>query len=105
MKGVLICGELEKKEISSISKELISTGQKLQNSLDQSLDFLLIGENLRERAEEAAILGVNKVLIVEGPEFSEFQTVAHPPWSDRPGQGCRSQIGGEVRREYLFGLC
>ena len=72
MKGVLICGELEKKEISSISKELISTGQKLQNSLDQSLDFLLIGENLRERAEEAAILGVNKVLIVEGPEFSEF---------------------------------
>jgi electron transfer flavoprotein alpha subunit len=72
MKGILICGELEKKEISSISKELISTAQKLQGALDQRLDFLLIGENLQERAEEAAILGVNRVLTIEGPEFQEF---------------------------------
>lgn len=72
MKGILTCGELEQKEISSISKELISTGQKLQGALDQPLDYLLIGENLQERGEEAAILGVDRVLTVEGPEFSEF---------------------------------
>jgi electron transfer flavoprotein alpha subunit len=72
MKGILICGELKKEDISSISKELISIGHKLQSDLDQSLDYLLIGENLQERAEEAAILGVNRVLTVEDPEFSEF---------------------------------
>lgn len=72
MKGILICGEHEKKEISSISKELISTGQKLRRTLDQSLDFLIIGENLKEKAEDAAILGVDRVLKVEGPEFSEL---------------------------------
>ncbi len=72
MKGILICGELKNKEISSVSKELISTAHKLQSTLDQPLDFLLIGENLQERAEEVAALGVNRVLTVEGPEFSEF---------------------------------
>jgi electron transfer flavoprotein alpha subunit len=72
MKGILICGELKKEMITSSSKELISTGQKLKSTLDQSLDYLLIGENLQERAEEASILGVNRVLTVEGPEFSEF---------------------------------
>ncbi len=72
MRGVLICGEFKNEEISSVAKELISTGHKLQSALDQSLDYLIIGENLRERAEEAAILGVNRVLTVDGPEFSEF---------------------------------
>ena len=72
MKGILICGELKKEVITSSSKELISTGQKLKSALDQSLDYLLIGENLQERAEEASILGINRVLTVEGPEFSEF---------------------------------
>lgn len=72
MKGILICGELNKEEITSSSKELISTGQKLKSVLDQSLDYLLVGENLQERADEAAVLGVNRVLTVEGPEFSEF---------------------------------
>jgi electron transfer flavoprotein alpha subunit len=72
MKGILICGELENKEISSISKELICTGHKLQSALDQSLDYLLIGENLQERAKEAAAFGVSRVLTVQSPEFSEF---------------------------------
>ncbi len=72
MKGILICGELKNEGISSVSKELISTGHKLQNNLHQSLDVLFVGENLRERAEEAALLGVNRVLTAEGPEFSEF---------------------------------
>jgi electron transfer flavoprotein alpha subunit len=72
MKGILICGELKKEEIISSSKELISTGQKLRRALDQSLDFLLIGENLQEKAEKAAVLGVNRVLTVEKSESPKF---------------------------------
>jgi electron transfer flavoprotein alpha subunit len=72
MKGILICGEFKKEEITSSSKELVSTGQKLRNALDQSLDFLLIGKNLKQRAKEASNLGVNRVLTVEESESPEF---------------------------------
>jgi electron transfer flavoprotein alpha subunit len=70
----MICGELEEEKITSTSKELITTGKRLSSTLNQPLIFLLIGENLKNKAEEAAYLGIDKVLTVEGPEFS----VLHP---------------------------
>ena len=67
MKGILICGELKEKKIASVSKELITTGKKLSSILDQSLDFLLIGENIANAAEEVTNLGIDRVLPVDGP--------------------------------------
>jgi electron transfer flavoprotein alpha subunit len=72
MKGILICGEHQKEEITSISKELISTGQKLRSGGDQPLDFLLVGENLGEKAKKTSLLGIDRILTVEGSGFSEF---------------------------------
>ncbi len=72
MKGILICGELQKDGINSISKELISIGQKLRDAFDQPLDYLLIGEDIGKNVQEAAILGINRILTVEGSGFSEF---------------------------------
>lgn len=72
MKGILVCDELKKEEITSSSKELISAGQKLRRALDQYLDYLLIGENLQEKAEKAAVLGVDRVLTVEESESPKF---------------------------------
>jgi electron transfer flavoprotein alpha subunit len=72
MKGILICGELKEGKITSVSKELITIGKRLGSAIDQSLDFLLIGEDLGEAAEETALLGVNQVLKAEGPKYSEF---------------------------------
>jgi electron transfer flavoprotein alpha subunit len=72
MNGILICGELKEKKISSVSKELITTGKKLSSFLDQRIDFLLIGENLENAATEILNLGVDRVLAVQGPGFSEF---------------------------------
>jgi electron transfer flavoprotein alpha subunit len=72
MNGILIGGELKDDKITTVSKELITTGKRLSKGLDQPLDFLLIGQNLGKGAEEAALLGVQKVLTVEGPKYSEF---------------------------------
>ena len=72
MKGVLICGELKEREITAVSKELITTGKRLSRDLDLPLSFLLVGENLQNIAEQVIDHGVGKVLTVEGPEFSEL---------------------------------
>jgi len=72
VKGVLICGELKKDRITSVSKELITTGKRLASVVDRSLDFLLIGKNLEEAVGETASLGVDRVLTTEGPKYAEF---------------------------------
>jgi len=72
VKGILICGELKEKNITSVSKELITTGKRLSSIIDQSLSFLLIGENLQNVAEKVAHLGVDRILTVQGPEYSDL---------------------------------
>ena len=72
MKGVLICGELKDEKITSVSKELITTGMRLSNILNQPLDFMLIGDNGNEVAEEVINLGVDRVLTVQGQGYSDL---------------------------------
>ena len=72
MKGILICGELKEGKITSVSKELITTGKKLSRLLDQPLDFLLIGENCANVAEKIANLGVYRVVTAQGPAYSDL---------------------------------
>jgi len=72
MKGILICGELKDKQLTSLSRELITAGKKLSRNLDQALDFLIIGENLENVAEKSANLGVDRVLTVQGPAYSDL---------------------------------
>jgi len=72
VKGVLICGELKDEKITSVSKELITTGMRLSNILNQPLDFMLIGDNGNEVAEEVINLGVDRVLTVQGQGYSDL---------------------------------
>lgn len=72
MKGILIFGEMKDGKITSVSKELITTGKKLKNILEHPQDFLIVGENLENTTAEVADLGVDRVLLVQGPGYSEF---------------------------------
>ncbi len=73
----MICGELKEGKITSISRELITTGRQLSLDLGHPLVFLLIGENLHQAAEEAASWGVDEVLVADNPSLAEL----HPDLS------------------------
>ncbi len=93
----MICGELKKEKNSSISQELMTTGRRLSQDLDQPLFFLLTGENLHQAAEEASGWGVDEVLTVENPSLAEF----HPDLSvSLIAQVCQQVAPSMV----LFGL-
>jgi len=73
-KGVLICGEVVGEKITSVTTELLNTGRKLCDDLDQPLSILLIGKNIGEIAKEAICLGADKVYTVDDAPFAE----SHP---------------------------
>jgi len=72
--GILICGEVVDGKIAAITRELLSVGRKLGNSLGQPLNALLIGKNIEEEAKEVIALGADKVYIIDGPTFAN----SHP---------------------------
>ncbi len=72
--GVLICGEVVEGKITTITRELINTGRRLGDDLDQPLSVLLIGRDIHELAEEAIFLGADKVYTVDDAPFAE----SHP---------------------------
>lgn len=70
-KGVLICGELIKGKITTITKELLTTGRRISNDLSQSLSFLLIGQNTQEAANEAIFLGADRIYTARCTPFAQ----------------------------------
>ena len=72
--GILVCGEVVDGKINTVTRELLNTGRKLADDLNQLLSTLLIGEDLEEVAEEVITLGADKVYTAQGPPFSK----SHP---------------------------
>jgi electron transfer flavoprotein alpha subunit len=73
-KGILICGEVIEGKVPTITRELIATGRKLSDDLNQRLSILLIGENIQETANEAVFFGADVVYTVNDIVFD-----ASPP--------------------------
>lgn len=69
---MLICGEVIEQKITTVTSELINTGRKLSDDLKESLNLLLIGQNIQEAANEAITLGADRVYVAEGPPFFEY---------------------------------
>jgi electron transfer flavoprotein alpha subunit len=69
--GVLICGEVVDGEITTVTKELLTSGRRLADDLSQPLSTLLIGKDIQKAAEEVISLGADKVYIVDSSPFAE----------------------------------
>ena len=73
-KGVLICGEIEGKTITRITKELLGGGRQLANSLGEELGALLLGSELGDTGKQAIAFGADKVYIVDDPLLASYHS-------------------------------
>ena len=76
-KGILICGELAGEKLSGVTAELLNTGRKLSDELNQPLSLLLVGKNINGAANEAIPLGADKVYVADTPLLKDYQTDAY----------------------------
>jgi len=76
-KGVLICGEIIDGKLAAISTELLGCGKKLADDLGEELAAVLLGDNVKDVAQEAIACGADKVYVIDDPLLKEFQTDAY----------------------------
>ncbi|OEG70025.1 electron transfer flavoprotein subunit alpha [Candidatus Endomicrobiellum trichonymphae] len=72
-KGVWVYAEQRRGEVSSIVYELLNEGKRLAEKLGTILSAILIGSNIKSKAQELINRGADKVYVCEDPIFAEFQ--------------------------------
>jgi electron transfer flavoprotein alpha subunit len=72
-KGVWIYAEQRHGAIANVVYELLNEGKRLANKLNTTLSAVLIGDNIKSKAQELINRGADKVYVCDDPIFIEFQ--------------------------------
>ncbi|MCL2390108.1 MAG: electron transfer flavoprotein subunit alpha [Endomicrobia bacterium] len=72
-KGVWVYAEQRHGEISHVVYELLNEGSRLAKQLGVPLSAVLIGDNIKSKAQDLIDRGAEKVYVFDDPIFIEFQ--------------------------------
>ncbi|MCP4681389.1 MAG: electron transfer flavoprotein subunit alpha/FixB family protein [Desulfobacterales bacterium] len=75
--GVWTIAEQRDGEIRKITYELVSEGRRLADALGQELTVVLLGSNIKDKAEELGHYGADKVLVADDPRLETYTTDAY----------------------------
>ena len=73
-KGVFIYAQQVDNEISPIAFELIGKGKELAKDLNTEVTAVLLGSNVKGLADQLAVYGADKVIVVDNPELETYRT-------------------------------
>lgn len=73
-KDIWVLVEIEENKINSVSNELIEKGRELAEKIGQKVCAVIIGNNVKSKAEEAIYLGANKVYLVDDEIYEDYNT-------------------------------
>ena len=73
-KGVYVFAQQVDNEISSIAFELLGKAKDLAKDLSTDVTAVLIGSGIKERADQLAEYGADKVIVVDDPELKDYRT-------------------------------
>jgi electron transfer flavoprotein alpha subunit len=72
-KGVWVYAEQRHGEIASVVYELLNEGKSLASKLNVPLSAVLIGDNIKSKAQDLINRGADRVYVFDDPVFIEFQ--------------------------------
>jgi electron transfer flavoprotein alpha subunit len=75
--GVWTIAEQRDGEIRKITYEIISEGRRLADALGQELTAVLLGSNIKDKAETLGQYGADKVLVADDPRLDPYTTGAY----------------------------
>ncbi|MBW2003469.1 MAG: electron transfer flavoprotein subunit alpha/FixB family protein [Deltaproteobacteria bacterium] len=72
-KGVWTLGEMREGEIHTVSYELLAWGKDLADKLGVELSSIIIGHDVKDKANELIHRGADKVYVVDNPALENFR--------------------------------
>ena len=75
-KNLWVLIETDEGKAKSVGFELLNPGRALADKLGEALVAVVLGENVERSAKDAIAYGADRVLLVEGPEYKNYNTDA-----------------------------
>ncbi|MEJ2586265.1 MAG: electron transfer flavoprotein subunit alpha/FixB family protein [Deltaproteobacteria bacterium] len=75
--GVWTIAEQRDGEIRKITYEVVSEGRRLADALGQELTVVLLGSNIKDKAEEMGHYGADHVQVADDPNLEKYTTGAY----------------------------
>jgi len=72
-KGIWTLGEMREGEIHAVSYELLAWGKDLADKLGVELSSIIIGHDIKDKANELIYKGADKVYVVDNPALENFR--------------------------------
>jgi len=72
-KGIWTLGEMREGEIHAVSYELLAWGKDLADKLGVELSSIIIGHDIKDKANELIYRGADKVYVVDNPALENFR--------------------------------
>ena len=76
-KGVWVFAEQSEGQVKGVAHELLGEARKLADELGEEVAAVLIGNQIAGMTSELIASGADKVYLVEGPEYSHYDTEAY----------------------------
>ncbi|MDF2512291.1 MAG: Electron transfer flavoprotein alpha subunit [Herbinix sp.] len=73
-KGVFVFVEQIDRSITGVSFELIGKAKELAQDLDTNVTAVLLGDSIKELAEELTVYGADRVIVIDDPALKEYTT-------------------------------
>lgn len=73
-KGVFVFAQQVDNKLSGIALELVGKGKELAKDLGTEVTAVLVGNNVKNLADELAAYGADKIILVDDPELKEYRT-------------------------------
>ena len=75
--NVLIVGELVDNSVSTTTKELLTIGRRLADSLNENLAITLLGKNISQHTDDLLPFGTDSIYLMEHTLLSEYHDDLH----------------------------
>ncbi len=75
--GVWAVTEQRDGNLRKISYELVSEGRRLADKLGQKLTAVVIGSSMKEKAQELAQYGADRIMVADDPRLGQYTTDAY----------------------------
>ena len=73
-KGVFVFAQQVDNVLDGVAFELLGKGKELAKDLNTEVTAVLIGSGVKNLADELAVYGAEKVIVVDDPELKEYRT-------------------------------
>ena len=76
-KGIYVVAIPKYGEIQKVTGELIGASRELAAELNESVSVVLVGSEIRDKAQELIHLGADFVYVMDAPIFTHYDGVAY----------------------------